>query len=62
MQKDDQSLEALEQAEALLTRVGESLQQTAPDIVPDVERARQHVIDALVACERERLLKGGEAA
>lgn len=57
----DDSLRALEQAEELLTRVGESLQQAAPDILPDVERAKQHVIDELVARERHRLLRGGEA-
>ena len=58
MATGDESLRALEQAEEMLTRAGESLRQAAPQLVPEVERAKQRVIDALIARERERLLKG----
>jgi len=61
MGTDDESLSALEQAEEMLTRAGESLREAAPQLVPEVERARQQVVDELVARERARLLKG-EAA
>jgi len=58
---EDESLSALERAEEMLTRAGESLQGAAPQLVAEVERARQQVVDELVARERVRLLKG-EAA
>lgn len=54
----DDSLRELEQAEEMLTRAGQSLRRAAPQLVPEVERAKQRVIDALIAQERERLLKG----
>lgn len=57
-----ESLNALEQAEEMLARAGESLRGVAPQLVPEVERARQQVIDELVAREREHLLRGSAAA
>lgn len=62
MATEDESLSALEQAEEMLTRAGESLQAAAPQLVPEVEHAKQCVIDELVARERARLLRGDAAA
>lgn len=61
MVSGDEALSALERAEEMLARAGESLREAAPRLVPEVERTRQRVIDELVARERERLLRG-EAA
>jgi DNA-binding transcriptional LysR family regulator len=61
MTGQDDALSALEQAEEMLTRAGESLREAAPQLVAEVERAKQRVIDELVTRERERLLRG-EAA
>jgi hypothetical protein len=61
MVSGDEALSALERAEEMLARAGESLREAAPRLAPEVERTRQRVIDELVARERERLLRG-EAA
>lgn len=58
MASGEESLRALEQAEEMLTQAGESLRQAAPQLVPEVEHAKQQVVDALIAREREQLLKG----
>lgn len=61
MPGQDDAFSALEHAEEMLTRAGESLREAAPQLVAEVERAKERVIDELVTRERERLLRG-EAA
>ena len=61
MTGQDDAFSALEHAEEMLTRAGESLREAAPQLVAEVERAKERVIDELVTRERERLLRG-EAA
>ena len=57
MTGQDDTLSALEEAEEMLTRAGESLREAAPQLVPEVERAKARVVDELVARERKQLLR-----